>query len=164
MHKFIQECSTFCPWAEVSLRGFIVRSSLILSLVSSRPWWMGKYDVTTKLTPSLLWWRGRKMKESLQLRLWNFNVCIEKVEEKFCRCKVLIGGDDISNDVISLSKCFSMFVNIRARFHFALIGENSIAQLTESPREIGGLNSNSTDVVASFPSFFRPATRPLQRA
>ena len=44
MRKFIQECSTFCPWAEVSLRGFIVRSPLILSLVSSRPWWMGKYN------------------------------------------------------------------------------------------------------------------------
>ena len=78
------------------------------------------------------------MKESLQLRLWNFNVCIEKVEAKFCRREMLIGGDDISNDVITLRTRFSMFVNIRARFHFAMIGENSIAQSTGSPREIGG--------------------------
>ena len=28
---------------------------------------------------------------------------------------MLIGGDDISNDVITLRTCFSMFVYIRAR-------------------------------------------------
>ena len=39
------------------------------------------------------------------------------------RCEMLIGGDDISNDVITLGTCFSMFVYIRARFRFALIGE-----------------------------------------
>ena len=33
---------------------------------------------------------------------------------------MLIGGDDISNDVITLGTCFPMFVYIRARFHFAL--------------------------------------------
>ena len=37
------------------------------------------------------------------------------------RCEMLIGGDEISNDVITLGKCFSMFVYIRARFPFALI-------------------------------------------
>ena len=51
---------------------------------------------------------------------------------------MVIGGDDISIDIITLVKGFSMFVYIRARFHFALIGENSIAQSTGSPREIGG--------------------------
>ena len=40
------------------------------------------------------------------------------------RCEMLIAGDDISNDVITLGTCFSMFVYIRARFRFALIGEN----------------------------------------
>ena len=35
---------------------------------------------------------------------------------------MLIGGDDINNDVITLGTCFSVFVNIRARFRFALIG------------------------------------------
>ena len=29
-------------------------------------------------------------------------------------CEMLIGGDDIGNDVITLGTCFSMFVNIRA--------------------------------------------------
>jgi len=40
---------------------------------------------------------------------------------------MLIGGDDISNDVITL-----------ARFRFALIGGNLTAQLTGSHRGIGG--------------------------
>ena len=38
------------------------------------------------------------------------------------RCEMLISGDDISNDVITLRTCFSMFVYIRARFE--LIGAN----------------------------------------
>ena len=48
-----------------------------------------------------LWRRGWKRKESLQLRLWNLNICTEK-----SRCEMLIGGDDISNDVITLGTCF----------------------------------------------------------
>ena len=40
---------------------------------------------------------------------------------------MLIAGDDISNDVITLGTCFSMFVYIRARFRFALIGGNLTA-------------------------------------
>ena len=47
---------------------------------------------------------GGTWKESLQLRLWSLNICIE----------MLIGGDDISNDVIILGTSFSMFVYIRA--------------------------------------------------
>ena len=51
---------------------------------------------------------------------------------------MLIGGDDIRNDVITLSTCFSMFVYIRVRFCFALIGGNLTAQSTGSHRVIGG--------------------------
>ena len=35
---------------------------------------------------------------------------------------MLIGGDDISNDVVTLGTCFSTFVYIRARFRFAMTG------------------------------------------
>ena len=80
-----------------------------------------------------LWQRGRKRKESLQLRLWNLNICIEK-----SRCEMLIGGDDISNDVITLGTCLLIFVYIRARFRFALIGGNLTAQSMGSHRGIGG--------------------------
>ena len=51
---------------------------------------------------------------------------------------MLIGGDGISNDVITLGTCFSMFVYIRATFRFALIGGNLTAQSTESHRRTGG--------------------------
>ena len=51
---------------------------------------------------------------------------------------MLIGGDDISNDVITLGTCFSMFVYIRARFRIALIGKNLTAQSTGSHGGIGG--------------------------
>ena len=51
---------------------------------------------------------------------------------------MLIGGDDISNDVIILDTCFSMFVYIRARFRSAVIGGNLTVQSTGSHRGIGG--------------------------
>ena len=54
------------------------------------------------------------------------------------RCKMLVGRDDISNDVITLGTCFSMSVYILARSCFTLIGGNLIAQLTGSHRGIGG--------------------------
>ena len=53
-------------------------------------------------------------------------------------CEMLIGGDDISYDVITLGTCFSMFVNIRACFRFVLIVGNLTAQSTGNDREIGG--------------------------
>ena len=53
-------------------------------------------------------------------------------------CEMLIGGYDISNDVITLGTCFSMFVYIYAHFRFMLIGGNLTAQLMGSHREIGG--------------------------
>ena len=51
---------------------------------------------------------------------------------------MLIGGDDIRNDVITLSTCFFLFVYIRVRFRLALIGGNLTAQSTGSHRGIGG--------------------------
>ena len=53
---------------------------------------------------------------------------------------MVIGGDDISNDVITLGTCFSMFVYVRARFRFALMGGNLTAQSTGSHRGIGHLH------------------------
>ena len=51
---------------------------------------------------------------------------------------MLIGGDDISNDVITLGTCFSMFVYIRARFRFELLGRNLTAPSTWCHRRNGG--------------------------
>ena len=51
---------------------------------------------------------------------------------------MLIGGDDISNDVLTLGTRFSVLVYIRARLHFALIGGNLTVQSTGSHTGIGG--------------------------
>ena len=56
------------------------------------------------------------------------------------QCEMLIGGDDISNYVITLGTCFSIFVHICSRFHFALISGNLTAQSTGSHMGIGGGN------------------------
>ena len=47
---------------------------------------------------------------------------------------MLIGGDDIGYDVITLGMCFSVFVYFCAYFRFALISGNVTAQSTESHR------------------------------
>ena len=58
---------------------------------------------------------------------------------------MLIGGDFIRNDVITLGTCFSMFVDIRARFRFALIGGNLTAQSTARHRgSRGGIEISQT--------------------
>ena len=54
------------------------------------------------------------------------------------RCEMLIGGDDISNDVITLGTCFSVFVYLCTHFRFGLIGGNLTAQSKRSHRGIGG--------------------------
>ena len=51
---------------------------------------------------------------------------------------MLIGGDDISNDVVILGTWSSMFAYIRARFRFPLIGGNLTAQSTGSHRGTAG--------------------------
>ena len=51
---------------------------------------------------------------------------------------MLIGRDDISNDIITIGTCFSMFVYIHASFRFVLIGGNMTAQSMGSHRGIGG--------------------------
>ena len=66
-----------------------------------------------------------------------------------CRREMLIGGDDISNDVITLGKCFSMFVYIRARFPFAVIDGNLTVQSTGSHRGYWRWSLHPRDVVAS---------------
>ena len=93
---------------------------------------------------------GGKRKESLQLRLWNLNICIEKV----C-CEMRIGGDDISNDVITLGTCFPL----RADWW------KSDSSVDREPQGNRKWNSTSGDVlVANSPFFSRPAARAPRRA
>ena len=80
---------------------------------------------------------------------------------------MLIGKDDISNDVVILGECVSIFVYICACLHFALIGRNLTAQSTGSHRGTGrGIQIPETyiHVVARSPSFSRPAARAPRRS
>ena len=74
---------------------------------------------------------------------------------------MLIGEGDDSNVVISLGTCLSMLVYIRARFRFALIGENLKAQSTGSHREIGrGIQIPEKKLQALLPFPTQPPERP----
>ena len=50
------------------------------------------------------------------------------------RVKKLIGGDDISNDVITLGTCFSMFVYIRALFPLCADWQKSGSSVEREPQ------------------------------
>ena len=78
---------------------------------------------------------------------------------------MLIGGADISDDVITLGTCFSMFVYIRARIRFALIGGNLTAQSTGIHRGIGGkiqISERQLQALLLFPA--PPPERPGELA
>ena len=74
------------------------------------------------------------------------------------QCKMLIGRDDISNDIITLGTRFSMSVYICAD------GQKSDSSVDGKPQGNWRWNSNSGDLVASPPSFSRPAARTARRA
>ena len=63
------------------------------------------------------------------------------------RCEMLIGGNDISYDVVTLGTCFSMFVYIRADWR------KSDSSVDGEPPGNWRWNSNSRDTVAYSPSF-----------
>ena len=73
---------------------------------------------------------------------------------------MLIGGDDIRNDVITLGTCFSMFVDIGARF---ADWQESDCSVDGGPKGHWRWNSNFRDVVASSPSVSCPAARMSRR-
>ena len=80
---------------------------------------------------------------------------------------MLIGGDDISNDVITLGACFHVFFNVclhSRSFPLRADWRKSDSSVDGEPQGNWRWNSNSRDVVASSPSFSRPAASALWRA
>ena len=77
------------------------------------------------------------------------------------QCEMLIGRDDISNDVITLGTCFSIFVYICVRFRFALIGGNLTAQ-SKGATGNWRWNSNFRGVVEGSPTFPAPSPERLE--
>ena len=80
------------------------------------------------------------------------------------QCKMLIGGIDISNDVITLGTCFSMLVRHSRSFPLRAYWPKPDSSVDREPHRNWRWNSNSREVVASSSSFYRPATRALRGA
>ena len=70
-------------------------------------------------------------------RACNYVSGIEYLKYRKSRCEMLIGGDDISNDVSSIFHVFfNVFFYICTRFRFGLIGGKLTSQSTASQRRI----------------------------
>ena len=77
-----------------------------------------------------------------------------------CRCEMLIGGDDISNDVITLDTCFNVFSNVclhLCSFPLRADWRKSESSVDGEPQGNWRLNLNSRDLVASSLSFSKKA-------
>ena len=102
-----------------------------------------------------LWRRGGKRTESLQLRLWNLSLCIEKVDAK-CWLYAEMTSIMTPLPLARTITCFVMFVYIRSSFRFPLIGGNLTVQSTGSHRGIGG-RIQIPETLLQADSFFFPA-------
>ena len=105
-------------------------------------------------------WPGGKREESLQLRLWNLNICIEKVQAKCWLVEMTLVMTSLP-----LARVFQCL------FTFALVSTSRWLVEISSESSVDGelqgnwrWNSNSRDVVASSPFFSRPAARAPRRA
>ena len=82
------------------------------------------------------------------------------------RCEMLIGGDDISNDVITLGACFHVFLNVylhSCSFPLRADWRKLDSSVDGEPQGNWKQNSNSRDVVTSSPSFSRSTDRAPRR-
>ena len=94
-----------------------------------------------------LWQRGRKRKESLQLRLWNLNICIEKVDAKCWLAEMTL----VMTSLL-LARVFNHCLHSRP-FSLCADWRESDSSVNGQPQGNWRRNSNSRDVVASSPSF-----------
>ena len=85
------------------------------------------------------------MKESLQLRLWNLNICIEKVDAKCCLAEMTLVM--ISLSMARAFQCLFIFVLVS----FNRISGNLAAQLTGSHRGIGEIPETQLHALLPFP-------------
>ena len=77
-------------------------------------------------------------RESLQLHLWNLNICMEKVNAKCWLAEMILVM--MSLPLVGAFTFFFKVCYIPTRFRFMLIGRSLTAQSTESHRGIRGGN------------------------
>ena len=99
---------------------------------------------------------GREQEGKLATTALEFEYLHQKSQ-----CKMLIGRDEISNDIITLGTCF--FLCSRS-FPLHADWPKSDSSGEGEPQGNWRWNANSIDVVVSSPSFSHPAARAPQRA
>ena len=83
------------------------------------------------------------------------------------RCEMLIEGNDIRNDVITIGACFHVFFNVCLHWRSFPLGADwpkSDSSVNGEPQGNWRWNSNSRDIVTSSPSFSRRTARAPRRA
>ena len=95
-----------------------------------------------------LWRRGWKRKESLQLRLWNLNICIEKVDAKCWLAEMTL----VMTSLL-LARVFNLCLHSRS-FSLCADWRESDSSVNGQPQGNWRRNSNSRDVCSCQLSFF----------
>ena len=99
---------------------------------------------------------GGKRKDSLQLCLWNLNICIKKIDVKCWLAEMTLVMTSLP--LACAFMCFSMFVYIiLCSFTLQADWRKSDRSVNGESQENWRWNSNYREKVASFPSFSRPA-------
>ena len=144
MHDFQEKCQTV----------FNAMLCFFKKMYKKQKYWM-RFFVRLRASSRCVLAAGREKEGELAT---TYNSLEFEYLHRKSRCEMLIGRDDISNDVITLGTSFSIFVYIRVRFRFALTGRNLTAQSTT----VTGnwmWNSNFRGVVEGSPTFSCPAAR-----
>ena len=140
------------------------RNNCSISFIFNWSWWKRFLSFCSR---ALLRLGGEAGKEG-ELRLWNLNICIEKVNAKCWLAEITL-----VYDVITLGACFHLFFYVCLYWRsFTFHADwpdwpdwrKSDSSVKGEPRGNWRRNSNSRDVVASSPSFSRPAARAPRRA
>ena len=119
------------------------------------------FRFNNSLRASSLWlWRpGGKRKGSLQLHLWNLNICTKKVNAKLWLAEVTLVMTSLP-----LAHVFQFFFLHSRLFPLHADWQKSDSSIEGEPQGNWRWNANSRDVVVSSPSFSHPAARAPQRA
>ena len=133
-------CYTFVPLSLLYYSSFLLPFSFSLSLSPWRTWFSSKLS-------GVLWRWGGKRKESLQVRLWNLNICIKKVDAKCWLAEMTLVVTSLT--LARVFQCPLTFALVSASRWLAEIWQFSRRGATGNWR----WNSNSRGIVASSPSF-----------
>ena len=99
----------------------------------------------SKLTGAL-WRRSGKRKDSMQLRLWNLKICIEKVDAKCCLAEMTLIMASLPLAYVFFNVCLHS-----CSFPLRLDWRKSESSVDGEPQGNWKWNSNSRDVAASSP-------------